>query len=113
MITKDYKVLLAKLNDYITQSLHGALGLCVSRGHGEVSIEHLLITLLEDGRGDIPLILSHFDIAKGDVSKGINKALEEFRTGGAGRPSFSPKLLELYNSFIQLFRYLTLLTYFC
>ena len=79
MITKDYKLLLEKLNEYTKRSLDTAVGFCSSRTHRELSIEHLLLKLLEDGRGDVPLILSHFDIEQGKLSKELNKTLESFR----------------------------------
>ena len=96
---KEYRDLLKMLNTYTTNSLHAALGFCQSRGHGELSIEHLLLKLIEDGRGDIPLILSHFDIEKGVVSKSINRTLEGFRTGSADRnPTLSPTLMQITES---------------
>jgi len=95
MITKDHASLLGKLNQHITHALHSGLGLCVSRNHRELSVEHMLVGLLEDGRGDIPLILSHFNIESGEVSRAINKTLEGFKTGGPGKPPFSRNLLEL------------------
>ena len=85
MIIKDRRKLLEKLNQYTTRCLNTAVGLCSSRTHSEVTIEHLLLTLLEDGKGDIPLILSHFEVDRGKVAKQINRSLEGFKTGNAGR----------------------------
>lgn len=98
MITKDIKRLLKKLNEYTTRSLEAAAGFCITRTHYEVSIEHLLIKFLEDGSGDIPRILDHFNIEKGKVWEELNRTLEGFRTGNAGKPGFSPTLLELIES---------------
>ena len=96
---KEYRDLLKMLNEYTTNSLHAALGFCQSRAHGELSIEHLLLKLIEDGRGDVPLILSHFDIEQGAVSKAINRTLEGFRTGSADRnPALSPILMQIIES---------------
>lgn len=98
MITKDVRSLLEKLNEHTTLMLHAATGFCMSRTHYEVSVEHLLLKFLEEGSGDIPLILSHFDIEKGKVWKELNGTLEGFRTGKAGNPAFSPTLLQLAES---------------
>ena len=98
MITKDVKKLLEKLSEHMVRALEGAAGFCITRTHYEVSVEHLLIKLLEDGGGDIPLVLSHFEIDKGKVWEQLNRTLEGFRTGNAGRPAFSPTLLELIES---------------
>ncbi len=95
MITKDRRSLLEKLNQYTTRALNTAAGFCSSRTHYEISIEHVLLQLLEDGKGDIPLILEHFDVDKGKVAKDINRTLEGFRTGNAGLPNFSRTFMEL------------------
>ena len=98
MITKDVRSLLEKLNEHTTLMFHAAAGFSISRTHYEVAIEHLLLKLLEEGSGDIPLILDHFDIEKGQVWKELNKTLEGFRTGKAGNPTPSPALLQLIES---------------
>lgn len=49
MITKDLKKLLQKLNDHSTRALEAAAGFSISRGHYEVTAEHVLLKLMEDG----------------------------------------------------------------
>jgi type VI secretion system protein VasG len=78
--------------------LHTAAEFCITRTNREVSIEHLLLKCLEDGDGDIPLILSHYDINKGEVWEGLNRTLEGFSSGASGNPRWSPTLLELIES---------------
>ena len=95
MISKDVKRLLQKLNDPMTRALEGAAGLAVGRGHYEVTVEHLLTKLLEDGTGDAGLILTRLGVEPGRVGKALTDALERFKTGNAGRPAFSPLLLGL------------------
>ena len=95
MISKDVKRLLLKLNDPTTRALEGAAGLAVGRGHYEVTVEHLLLKLLEDGTGDAALVLSRLGADPGRVGKALMDAVERFRTGNAGRPAFSPLLLGL------------------
>jgi type VI secretion system protein VasG len=96
MITVDIKSLLGRLNPHCTRSLEAAAGLSVSRTHYEVTVEHLLAKLLEDTQSDLPLILRHFDIDSGRVQKAVGQTLEEYRTGNAAKPVFSPLLLELF-----------------
>jgi type VI secretion system protein VasG len=96
MISVDIKSLLGRLNTYCTRSLEAAAGLCVSRTHYEVTIEHLLSKLLEDAQSDLPMILRHFDINGGRLQKVIDRSLEEFKTGNAAKPVFSPLLMELF-----------------
>lgn len=96
MISVDIKSLLGRLNPYCTRSLEAAAGLCVSRTHYEVAVEHMLAKLLEDPQADIPLILRHFDIDSGRVQKAVEQSLEEFKTGNAAKPVFSPLLMEWF-----------------
>ena len=96
MITVDIKTLLTRLNQYCTRSLEGAAGFCVSRTHYEVTVEHLLAKLLEESQSDLPLIFRQFDLDTGRVKKALDQTIEEFRTGNAAKPVFSPLLLEWF-----------------
>ena len=94
MISVDIKSLLARLNPYCTRSLEAAAGLCVSRTHYEVTVEHMVAKLLEDLQADIPLMLRHFEIEPGRLAQSLDRTLEEFQTGNAAKPVFSPLLME-------------------
>ena len=94
MITVDLKALLNKLNRYCSRSLEAAAGLCVSRGNYEVTIEHLLLTFIEDPEYDVQHILRHFDVEVSRVQRGLQHAVEEAKTGNPRRPVFSPLLIE-------------------
>jgi type VI secretion system protein VasG len=96
MVSVDIKSLLGRLNPYCTRSLEAAAGLCVSRTHYEVAVEHMLAKMLEDPQSDIPLILRHFDVDTGRVQKAVEQSLEEFKTGNAAKPVFSPILMEWF-----------------
>ena len=95
MVTVDIKSLLLHLNSFCTNALQNAAGLCVSRTHYEITVEHLFAKLLEDSRSDLPLIFRRFDLDPGRVQKALEETLEEFKTGNASKPVFSPLLLEL------------------
>ncbi|HDZ23372.1 MAG TPA: type VI secretion system ATPase TssH [Desulfobacteraceae bacterium] len=96
MVSVDIKALLNRLNQYCTRCLESAAGLCVSRTHYEVTIEHFLTKLLEEPQSDLPLIFRQFDIDAGKVKKAIDQTIEDFRTGNAAKPVFSPLLMELF-----------------
>jgi type VI secretion system protein VasG len=96
MINVDIKSLLSKLNDFCANALHGAAGLCVTRTHYEVAVEHFLVKCLEDPQSDLPLILRRFEIDPGRLSKALSAGLEDFKTGNAAKPVFSPLLMELF-----------------
>ena len=65
MQSKDLKSLLLKLNNYLVRNLDTATGLGINRGHYEITFDHLLSALIDDGQGDIPLILKHYGIDSG------------------------------------------------
>ena len=95
MVTVDMKNLLLRLNAYCTNALQSAAGLCVSRTHYEVTVEHYFLKLLEDNRSDLPLVFQQFDLDIGRVIKALEDALEDNKTGNPGKPVFSPLLLDL------------------
>jgi type VI secretion system protein VasG len=96
MVNVDTKSLLLHLNDFCTNILQAGAGLCVSRTHYEVSVEHFILKLMEDSRSDVSMICQQFDIEPGLVQKKIGRTLEEFKTGNSGKPVFSPRLLDLF-----------------
>ena len=95
MQSKESKSLLLKLNNYLVRSLDTATGLGIKHSHYVIHFYYLLISMLEDGQGDIPLILKHFAIDSGDVQSILNKNLNELETGNSGKPKLSPLLTEL------------------
>ncbi len=94
MIAVDMKSLLRRLNRFCGRALEGAAGICVSRGHYEVTVEHLLLKMLEDPNADLQHILRHFEIEPARFQKGVQRAVEDMRSGNAGRPVFSPMMIE-------------------
>jgi type VI secretion system protein VasG len=94
MIGVDIKSLLRRLNRFSTRSLEAAAGLCVSRSHYEVGVPHLLLQMSEDPAADIQTILRHFGIDPSRLQKSLQRELEGLRSGNAGKPVFSPTLLE-------------------
>lgn len=95
MQSKDLKSLLVKLNNYLIRNLDTATGLGINRSHYEITFDHLLNCLIEDGMGDVPLILKHYNIDAGDVQSRVLKNLEEMGKGNTGKPKLSPLLTEL------------------
>jgi type VI secretion system protein VasG len=95
MIGVDMKALLEKCNGFCTQALHTAAGLTVNRTHYEVTVEHFLLSCLEDQTCDASLALARSGVDAGRLKKALNDAMEDFRAGNSSRPVFSPLLIEL------------------
>jgi type VI secretion system protein VasG len=96
MMDVDIKGLIRKLNRFCTRSLEAGAGLAISRGHYEVTTEHMFLQLLEDPQGDVQQILHHFGINPAPLLGGLQRDLEGMRSGSSGKPVFSPLMLEWF-----------------
>jgi type VI secretion system protein VasG len=95
MLLVELKPLISRLNGFTRQALEDSIGMCVSRGHYEITIEHCLIKLLDGTQSDLSLLLHQHNVDAAAVRRGIECAIEGMRTGNTGRPEFSQRLLEL------------------
>ncbi|MEZ5395497.1 MAG: Clp protease N-terminal domain-containing protein [Bryobacterales bacterium] len=91
------KSLISRLNDPTRKALEAAAGLCVSRTHYDIEIEHVLMKLLDDSNGDLARILERFEIDSSRLSKSLTRALDGFKTGNARTPSFSPSVVDMFS----------------
>ena len=89
------KSLIGRLNSICYAALETAAGACVTRGAGEVTVEDLLLQLLEGVETDLALLLKASDVDAGEFRSALQRELE----GGAGaadsKPVFSNTLLQL------------------
>jgi type VI secretion system protein VasG len=92
----DFKLLVGRLNTSCVGALENAAGLCLNRTHYEITVEHLLLKLIEDPMGDIQLILKQKSIDPGRLIRGIEHAIESYKAGNGAKPQFSPLLPELF-----------------
>ena len=91
------RALIARLNTTVRGAMEGAAGLCMSRGHYEVEVEHVLSKLMEVENSDIRRILRQFEIAPEALERELGKALDGFKSGNQRTPALSamiPKLFE-------------------
>ncbi|MEY8674490.1 type VI secretion system ATPase TssH [Francisella philomiragia] len=92
----ELKTLVKQLNKKLTVSLESAVGLCMSQGNYEITLEHWLIKILSDEQpNDFTQILEHYDISVPDIVRELQINLRDFETGNSGKPLFSPLLLEI------------------
>lgn len=92
----EFKPLVDRLNPTCRDALENAAGICLNRAHYEITIEHMLVRLVEDPRSDVQLILKQAGIDPGRVQRALNLALESYKSGNSGRPQFSPLLPDLF-----------------
>src|SRR5512133_524308 len=89
------KALVAKLNETTRTALEGAAGLCLSRTHYDVEIEHYLTKLMDAQGTDFAGILQHFGVDKSRLAGELARSLDNLKTGNARTPAFSPSLLRM------------------
>jgi len=87
--------LLNRLNPVCTRALEGAAGMCVSRSHYEVTVEHLLARLLEEPLCDVEMIMNRFKVDQAAVRRSLEQSVEHLLTGNTGKPVFSPPVMQL------------------
>jgi type VI secretion system protein VasG len=89
------KSLIGKLNHETRNAVEAAAGICLSRTHYDVEIEHFLVKLLDASDSDAALILKHFGVDRARFSKELTAALDRLKTGNARTPSLSPSFTKM------------------
>ncbi len=95
MAAVNLKSLVGRLNDEARRALEAAAGLCLSRTHYNVEIEHWLLKLLEPTDGDVDAILRRFEIDRDRLIADIEKTLERAKTGNSRPPALAPSVVDL------------------
>jgi type VI secretion system protein VasG len=94
-LSLNLKSLIAKLNESTRAALESAAGLCVSRAHYDIEIEHYLLKTLDSSDNDIAAILRHFGIDKSRFTADLQRSLDKLKSGNARSPSFSPTVVKM------------------
>ncbi|MCZ2146536.1 MAG: type VI secretion system ATPase TssH [Bryobacterales bacterium] len=89
------KQLIGKLNDVTRNALEGAAGLCLSRTHYNVEIEHYLLKLLDYSDSDAAKILHQYGVDPSRLTAELGRSLDQVKRGNASTPSISPNIFKL------------------
>ena len=89
------KSLIGKLNETTRAALEAAAGLCLSRTHYDIEIEHYLLKLLDVPDGDLMGILKAFGINKSKLAADLTHGLDKLKSGNARTPAFSPSVVNM------------------
>jgi type VI secretion system protein VasG len=92
------KSLIGKLNDTARSVLEGAAGLCLSRTHYDIEVEHYLLKLLDSTESDFAWIAQHFGVDKSRLTSELNRSLDKLKSGNARTPAISPTVLKMLTS---------------
>jgi type VI secretion system protein VasG len=94
MVT-NLRTVIGKLNDTSRNALDAAAGLCLSRTHYNVEIEHYLLKLMDVTGADFGFIMRHFGIDRSRLAADLSASLDDLQTGNARRPAISPSVLQM------------------
>ncbi len=94
MKNRQIRELLERLNEHCSQAIEEAAAFAGTRSQYEVTIEHVLIKLLEQGGGDLDRVLRHFAVDLDAFWQGLLANLGRLRANNPGKPAFSPLLFE-------------------
>jgi type VI secretion system protein VasG len=90
------RALIGKLNETTRNALEAAAGLCLSRTHYDVEVEHYLLKLLDSSSGDLAAILKHFEVDKSRLAAELTRSLDKLKSGNARNPALSPTLRNMF-----------------
>jgi type VI secretion system protein VasG len=89
------KSLISKLNPTTRGALEGAAGLCLSRTHYDIEIEHVLLKLLEVAGNDTARIFRHYGVDASRFQRDLEKSLDSLKRGNARTPAISPQVIKM------------------
>jgi type VI secretion system protein VasG len=89
------KSLIGKLNDPARSALEAAAGLCLSRTHYDIEVEHYLLKALDATDTDFTRITRHFEVDKSRLSAELTRSLDKLKSGNARSPALSPTILKM------------------
>jgi type VI secretion system protein VasG len=95
MMAANLRALIGKLNAASRSAVEGAAGLCLSRSHYDIEIEHFLVKALDATDGDLAQILKHYGVNRSRLADDLARGLDRLKTGNARTPSLSPHLVKV------------------
>jgi type VI secretion system protein VasG len=95
VLVAEPRSLLKTLNPTCTRAIESALSACVAARHYEVTVEHVLLVLLDDLESDVHRILEHYEINPAHLKATVQRYVGDLRSGNAGKPTVGQLLFEL------------------
>src|SRR3712207_1406802 len=89
------KALIGKLNRETKATLEQSAGLCLSRTHYYIEIEHYLSKLLEATDNDFQRIIRHYGVDSSKLNSDLMKGLDRIKSGNAKSPAWSQQLAKM------------------
>jgi type VI secretion system protein VasG len=94
-MTVNLRALIGKLNHATRGAVEAAAGLCLSRTHYDVEVEHFLVKVLDNTDSDVAVALKHFGVDRTKLATDLARALDRLKSGNARTPALSPHLTKM------------------
>ncbi len=92
-MTTDLDALINHLGHEARAVLEGSSSKCISRGGYEITVEDVLLEMLEQPENSFSKILKQFDVPQEKLVKAM-QAAQDLRSGNTAHPVFSPLLID-------------------
>jgi len=89
------RALIGKLNHTTRSAVESAAGLCLSRTHYDVEIEHYLVKLLDNTDGDSAAIFKQYGLDRSKLASELAKSLDHLKTGNGRTPAISQHVAKM------------------
>src|SRR3954471_3263387 len=94
MMLVDPKSIIKRLTRPCTAALEAGVVQCVTARHYEVTLEHVMLALLDNADSDLAFLVSHYDLDRARLLQVLQRGIDDLRTGNAGKPNLSPIMLD-------------------
>jgi type VI secretion system protein VasG len=89
------RALIGKLNHTTRSAVESAAGLCLSRTHYDVEIEHYLVKLLDATDSDAAAIFKQYGLDRSRLASELARSLDHLKTGNGRTPAISPHVAKM------------------
>jgi type VI secretion system protein VasG len=89
------KSLIGKVDEATRSALEAAAGLCVSRTHYDIEVEHFLLKAIDSSDNDVAFILRQYGVDRSRLTTELQRSIDRLKTGNARSPAFSPQLVKM------------------
>jgi type VI secretion system protein VasG len=89
------RALIGKLNAATRATVEASAGLCLSRTHYDVEVEHFLSKALDADDTDLSHILRHYGVNRSRLADDLARGLDRLKSGNARTPAISPTLVKM------------------
>ena len=102
MLLVEPRTLVDKLSPTCRKAFERAAGASVTARHREITVEHVLLALMDEPESDLSALLDHYRVDTSAARSALHRYVGALQSGSSGRPVLSATLLEwLQDAWVQ------------